>query len=171
MNRAYITHMYSIRNTTSISIGLAWRPLLGLLSWCPVSQVIAIHLKIGSIDLIYGCPTFKWVAGIYGTRITAPVMAVWWRHQMKTFFALLVLFEVNPPVTDGFSSQRPVTQIFNVFFDLDKRLSKQLRRRWFETLLCSLCHHCKGQATCPIGCQNDLFRICYRRDFTWVVCD
>ena len=34
-----------------------------------------------------------------------------------------------------FPSQRPVTRSFGVFFDLrlNKRLSKQLRRRWFET--------------------------------------
>ena len=39
------------------------------------------------------------------------------------------------PVTDGFPSQRPVTRSFDVFFDLrlNKRLSKQSRRRWFET--------------------------------------
>ena len=41
----------------------------------------------------------------------------------------------EPPVTDGFYSQRPVTQRFEVFFDprMNKRLSKQSRRRWFET--------------------------------------
>ena len=26
----------------------------------------------------------------------------WWRHQMNTFFALLALYEGNPPVTSGF---------------------------------------------------------------------
>ena len=37
--------------------------------------------------------------------------------------------------TDGFPSQRPVTRSIDVFFDLrlKKRLSKQSRRRWFET--------------------------------------
>ena len=40
----------------------------------------------------------------------------------------------NPPVTGGFPSQRPVTRSFDVFFDLrlNKRLSKQSRRRGFE---------------------------------------
>ena len=38
-------------------------------------------------------------------------------------------------VTGGFPSRRPVTRIFDVFFDLypNKRLSKQSNRWWFET--------------------------------------
>ena len=60
-----------------------------------------------------------------------------WRYQMETFSALLALCEGNPPVADGFPSQRPVTRSFDVFFDLrlNKWLSKQSRRRWFETPL------------------------------------
>ena len=42
----------------------------------------------------------------------------WWRHQMEIFVALLALCEGNPPVTGGFLSRRPVTQSFDVFFDL-----------------------------------------------------
>ena len=46
---------------------------------------------------------------------------------------LLALCDGNPQVTGG--SQGPVTRSFDVFFDLrlNKRLSKQSRRRWFET--------------------------------------
>ena len=57
-------------------------------------------------------------------------------------------FRVTDPLcgefTDEFSSQRPVTRNFDVFFDLrlTKRLSKQSRRRWFETQWRSLWHHC-----------------------------
>ena len=49
--------------------------------------------------------------------------------------ALLVLCEGNSPVTGEFPSERPVTRSFDVFFELrlNKRLSKQSRRRWFET--------------------------------------
>ena len=41
-------------------------------------------------------------------------------------------------------AQRPVTRSFDVFFDLRliKRLSKQLKHRWFETPLRSLWCHC-----------------------------
>ena len=65
---------------------------------------------------------------------------------METFFALLAICgEGNPPVKGGFPSQRPVTRSFDVFFDLclSKWLSKQPRRRWFETHRRSLwlwCH-------------------------------
>ena len=60
----------------------------------------------------------------------------WWRHQMETFPALLALCEGNPP--------RPVTRSFDVFFDLrlNKRLSKQSMRRWFNTPSRSLWSHC-----------------------------
>ena len=34
---------------------------------------------------------------------------------METFYALLALWEWNPPVTGGFPSQWPVTQSFDAF--------------------------------------------------------
>ena len=43
---------------------------------------------------------------------------LWWRHQMETFSALLALCAGKSPVTGEFPSQRPVTQSFDVFFDL-----------------------------------------------------
>ena len=69
----------------------------------------------------------------------------WWRHQMVTLSALLALCDGNSPVTGEFPSQRPVTQNFDVLFDLclNKQLSKQLICPWFETPSCSLWHHCK----------------------------
>ena len=75
----------------------------------------------------------------------------WWRHQMETFSALLALCEGNPPVTGGFPSQRPVTQSFDVFFGLrlNKRLSKQSRRRWFERPSRLLWHHCNDDSVRP----------------------
>ena len=53
----------------------------------------------------------------------------WLRHQMEEFFALLALCAGNSPVPGEFPSKRPVTQRFDVFFDLclNKRLSKQSR--------------------------------------------
>ena len=49
----------------------------------------------------------------------------------------------NSPVTGEFPSHRPVTRSY-VFFDLrlNKRLSKQSKRRWFETPSRSLWRHC-----------------------------
>ena len=57
---------------------------------------------------------------------------------------LLVLCVGNSPVTSEFSAQRPVTQSFDVYFDLclNKRLSKQLWGWWFETLSHPLWSHC-----------------------------
>ena len=59
----------------------------------------------------------------------------WWRHQMETFSALLVICAENSLVPGEFHAQRPVTRSFGVFFDLhpNKRLSKQSRDWWFET--------------------------------------
>ena len=61
---------------------------------------------------------------------------------METFSALLAL----SPVTGKFLSQRPVTQSFDVFFDLrlNKRLSKQSWGCWFETPSRSLWRHCNA---------------------------
>ena len=71
----------------------------------------------------------------------------WWRHQMETFSALLALCAGNSLVTGEFSSQRPVTRSFDVFFDLrlNKRLSKQSWGWWLETLSCPSWRHCNGQ--------------------------
>ena len=44
---------------------------------------------------------------------------------MEAFSALQTLFDGNPPVTGGFPSQRPVTQNFDVFFDLRMRKKQQ----------------------------------------------
>ena len=65
---------------------------------------------------------------------------------METFSSLLALCVGNSPVTGGFPSRRPVTRSFDVFFDLrlNKRLSKQSRRRRYETLSCSLWRHCNA---------------------------
>ena len=59
----------------------------------------------------------------------------WWRDQMDTFSASLAIYEGNSPVIGGFPSQRPVTQSLDIFIDLrlNKWLSKQSRRWWFET--------------------------------------
>ena len=68
----------------------------------------------------------------------------WWRHQMEIFSAFLAIYAENSQVTGEFSTQRPVTRSFGVFFDarLNKRLSKQSWVWWFETLTRSLWRHC-----------------------------
>ena len=53
---------------------------------------------------------------------------------MEKFSALLAICEGNSLVTGEFPTQMPVTQSFDVFFDLhlNKRLSKQWWGWWFE---------------------------------------
>ena len=84
---------------------------------------------------------------MYSTYCTVYTCTVWWHHQMETYSVLLA-FVRGTTVTGGFPSQRPVavTQSFDVYFDLllDKSLSKQSRRRWFETPWRSLWRHCNG---------------------------
>ena len=64
----------------------------------------------------------------------------WWRHQMKTYSALLALCAGNSLVTSEFPPQRPVMRSFDVSFDLrlNKWLSKQSWGWWFEKPSCSL---------------------------------
>ena len=58
----------------------------------------------------------------------------------------------NSPVTGEFPAQRPVTRSFDIFFDLRRNqpLSKQWRRRWFETPSRSLWPHCNGLIYCRL---------------------
>ena len=65
---------------------------------------------------------------------------------METFPALRALCAGNWSVTGEFPSQRPGTRSSDVFFHLrlNKRLSKQSKRGWFETLSRSLWRHCNA---------------------------
>ena len=66
---------------------------------------------------------------------------------METFSALLAICAGNSPVPGEFPAQRPVTRSFDVFFylRLNKRLSKQSRGWWFETLSRPFWRHCDEQ--------------------------
>ena len=76
---------------------------------------------------------------------------LWWRHQVETFSALLAICAGNSPVPGEFPTQRPATRSFDVFFDLrlNKRLSKQSRGWWFETLSHPLWRHCNATWQAP----------------------
>ena len=65
---------------------------------------------------------------------------------METFSALLAICEGNSPVPGEFPAQRPVTRIFDFFFDLclNKRLSKQPSGWRFETPSWSLWRQCNA---------------------------
>ena len=86
-------------------------------------------------------------------------LTTWWRHQMETFSALLAICAGNSPVSGEFPAQRPVTRSFDVFFDLrlNKRLSKQPRCWWFETLSWSLWRHRNETIPLKSSCRGIVF--------------
>ena len=81
----------------------------------------------------------------------------WWRHQMETISTLLALCEGNSLTTSEFPSQRPVTQSFDVFFDLclNKRLSKQSGGWWFETPSHPLWRHSNVHRSVSLDLTDD----------------
>ena len=104
--------------------------------------------------------------------VTCPGSTTWWRHQVETFSALLILCAGNSPVTSEFLAQRPVTRSFDVFFDL--RLNKQLSKRscgwWFETPSRSLWRRCNEifvPGRCGIHLLKGRFSNSYYGMNTW----
>ena len=103
---------------------------------------ILFHIVHFKINLTYNYP--KWIFQYYRfPQILHPCRSLtrdatkspWWHHPMETFFALLALCEGNPQVTGGFPHKGQWRGSFDIFCDLhlNKRTSKQSRRRWFQT--------------------------------------
>ena len=120
---------------------------------CALKTKSLLHIGPQSEGLI--CQNINFSCIVYFFLETAIIGAdeipslswTWWRHQMETFSAILTLCAGNSPVTGEFPSQRPVTRSFGVFFvlRLNKRLSKQSKRRWFETPSGSSWCHCNEE--------------------------
>ena len=74
----------------------------------------------------------------------------WWHHQMETLSRYSAFCLGNSPV---FSAQRPVTQSFDVLFDLHlhKRLDKQSCGWWFEMSSSPLWRHRNDQPSWSWG--------------------
>ena len=124
--------------------------------WIPMNWTIFIgsrafkclHTQGHDLEVMFCHVTVSAVKMELGEVIYHGALSLsWWSHQMEAFSVLLALCAGNSPVTGEFPSQRPVTRHFDVFFDLrlNKRLSKQLRCRRFETPSCSLWRHCNGE--------------------------
>ena len=105
-------------------------PILPLSVWLSVDQDICMHIGYTA-----------WLVNEH--LYLDGLLCAWWRHQIKTFSALLALCAGIWLVSGKFPSQRPVTRIFGVFFDLrlNKRLSKQSWGGWFKTPSRSLWRH------------------------------
>ena len=71
--------------------------------------------------LVKGATGGTWSSAHISIHVRDICLPAWWRHQMA---ALLALYADNSLVTGEVSWQRPVTQTFDVFFDL--RLNKRL---------------------------------------------
>ena len=82
----------------------------------------------------------------------APFNISWWRHQMKTFSALLAFCAGNSPVTGEFPSQRPVTRSFDFFlWSAPKQtLVQTIETPVIETPSCSLWCHCNGHRSLSV---------------------
>ena len=111
--------------------------------WYDGCMILSVHsrnyeccsLFVVFVEVTYG-PIWPIHFCITGATIS------WWRHQMETLSALLILCAENSPITGEFPAQRPVTRSFDVFFDL--RLNKRLNKWWFETPSWSLWRHFNG---------------------------
>ena len=87
------------------------------------------------------CMVWDRIRGIARSLSPYDLLNTWWRHQMGTFSALMVLCAGD---SLEFTAQRPGTRCFDLFFDLhlNKRLIKQSWGWWFETPSCPLWRHC-----------------------------
>ena len=63
-------------------------------------------------------PWEMWLECDSSGQIKRNTQILWWRHEMETFSALLVLCAGNWPVSDEFPAQMPVTRSFDFFFHL-----------------------------------------------------
>ena len=70
-----------------------------------------IYPSLG-LNVLNSC---KWDAIIMGRPYRIAHRTTWWRHPMKTFFALLAICAETSPVTGEFPAQKPVTRSFDVF--------------------------------------------------------
>ena len=126
----------------------------------PNFRPVAEILKESGTSSLRPGPSISWkISNCHGTRKNGQAWPLWiaicfmllciippnswWRHQMKTFSALMAICAGNSPGTGEFPTQRPVTQSFDVFFDLrlNKRLSKQSWGWWLEMLSRPLWRH------------------------------
>ena len=99
---------------------------------CNIFKCISLCI-LASISCVFACVRVLVEFSHSGCVPIILRVIAWWRHQMENsprYWPFVKGIHRSP-----FPSQRPMTRTFNVVFDmqLNKRLSKQSRRRWFET--------------------------------------
>ena len=136
-----------------LTVGRWWNVLW--LQWNSISSVLSsvycFHRYIRYCHANW--LVYEWNVKLHDADLRVVMRLSWWRRQMETHSALLAICAGNSPVTGEFSTQRPVTRIFDVFFDLrqNKWLSKQSWGWWFETLSRPLWRHCNVFAICFVA--------------------
>ena len=148
---------YEIRNEAKswVVMSCVWHERLNLFCWSPRMEwaswwcmvwetMMCLHILL---HIFVACHKILHVFLLHFVllRLCGEFLVVRWSYQIETFSALLVLCVGNWPVPDDFPSQRLVMRSF-VFSDLrlNKRLTKESRRRWSETPSRSLWHYCNG---------------------------
>ena len=95
---------------TSSCISLSFPPWFVFWISCTIIFLVSLNGTVGywTILKLHFHPMIYWQIEY----------AAWWRHQMETFSALLVICAGNSPASGELPAQRPVTRSFDVFFDL-----------------------------------------------------
>ena len=112
-------------------------PSVFLVFWlqCHILKFVLIFNTLNCYMVATHCFFYQWPVTIYFLHIIP-----WWRHQMETFCALLAFVWVFSP----HKGQWRGALMFSLICALNKRLSKQSRGGWFETLSCTLWRHCNA---------------------------
>ena len=103
----------------------------------PTTKLNAFVLKFIWLLMILVCISEP--KPVHVIQSVKDIMEIWWRHQMETFSALLVLF-CGEFTGHRWIPQRPVTRSFDVFFDL--RLNNGwVNNREADDLRCHCTHY------------------------------
>ena len=114
--------------------------------WCNETAIYFYHWSHIAASIEYGSMVWGFSITLVVPLPTAETLEIYrddvikWKQSPR----LMALCAGNSPLPGKFPSQRPVTRSFGVFYHVrqSKRLIKQSRRRWFETLLRSLWRYC-----------------------------
>ena len=168
----------TVENTVKILQDLWWRwiwgwiPIVWLHSVCGFGRLTSGYSRLNTIQLLtFRSHLERLLQKKHINYFVIVQIHSWWRHEMETFSALLILSAGNSPVNGDIPAQRPVMRSFDVFFDLrlNKRLSKQREAghlgrhhaHYDVIVMCygRLCRYCTD------NCNNGYPKICTR----WVV--
>ena len=119
----HLTLHISITNCDPRKFLFKWNSVISI----PVMVLLPMFAHAMTAQLQCHVLTLVVTSWWWNAAVHSAVKQTRWHHQMETFSALLALCAGNSLVTGKFPTQRPVTQSFDVFFDLclNRRLSKQ----------------------------------------------